>query len=189
MTERTSSTNSSSKQHEVSMRRFTTIIMMFLATVVLAQAQGAPSTFSLSISPVRLTLPVAQLVGELSLGEPLSVAGKLGVGYAGGKIAAETGAQLRFYAFGGFTRGLYLGAEGLFASVSENLSPAAYSGIYNGFSGSGLFGAKFVFDFGLTVDVTGGLRISASGVGIQGDSTIADRRLAPLADVNIGWTF
>jgi hypothetical protein len=155
------------------------------------------TTFSLTISPIHLLLPVLELSGELRLGNQAGVAliaggGRITQHYSGGSVtfrAIEVGGQLRYYVNGSFRRGLHLGVEVLYLSVDGKIEGA--TGMASGLAMGPLVGWKTTTAAGFTFEVQGGVEVvtlGAEATDSSGTSTDSEVDFIPLLNLNIGWS-
>jgi hypothetical protein len=157
------------------------------------------TTFSLTISPLHLLLPVLELTGELRLGSQAGLAviaggGKVTVREAGGPsvtfTALEGGGQLRYYVTGSFRRGLHVGAEILYMHVNGALQDV--TGVASGLAMGPLVGWKTTSYAGFTFEVQGGMEVVTLGASVSdssGGSSTSSVDYIPLLNLNIGWSF
>ena len=156
------------------------------------------TTFSLTISPIHLILPMLELTGELRLGTQGGIAlvggwGRVSAtdGY-GTKVtfrALEIGGQLRYYATGTFRRGLEVGAEILYLSVNGSFQ--GVTGMASGLAMGPFIGWKTTTYSGFTFDVQGGLEVVTLGArASDSTTTTTDSKVdfIPLLNLNIGWS-
>jgi hypothetical protein len=169
-----------------------TIVIVLLLALGVAKS-SAQSFISVTASPVQLARSIAQVTGELKLIDNVSVAGFAGIGSRDGERVTFGGGQVRFYLTGGFDGGMHVGAEALFAQLGRSGSIEGVMGLLDGTSGGPFVGYKYVFGFGLTLDVQGGIRYAngriETGAGDGGSGSGSDGKLSPLANVNVGWSF
>ncbi len=167
---------------------------------VIEKAPTAPRSFSLTISPLHLVLPIVELTGEVRLSDKMGVAGILGAGTLKSdstfsseesKFSAfELGAQFRYYAFGTFRHGMQLGVEAVYLRISGNIGSA--SGRSEGLAFGPFVGYKIITSAGFTFD--GQLGVQRMGIASQAhDSTSSasgsDSSYLPLLNLNVGWSF
>lgn len=170
-------------------------------SIGLGAAQAQDKTFSLTISPFHLVLPVLEVTGEYALSQDLGVAGIAGYG----KITEtnslgkdvdipvlELGGQVDYYAIGSFRHGMQLGAELLWIKVDppkdEGVTVAA-----NGLAVGPLIGYKWAARFGLTFMVQSGWEFlfaqakATNSAGQEIESSANGGTL--LFNANMGWSF
>ncbi len=157
------------------------------------------TTFSLTISPLHLLLPLLELTGELRLGSQAGLAliaggGRVTVREAGGPsvtfTALEGGGQLRYYVTGSFRRGLHVGAEILYMHVNGAIQDV--TGVASGLAMGPLVGWKTTSYAGFTFEVQGGVEVVTLGASVSDSSGGASTSAVdyiPLVNLNIGWSF
>jgi hypothetical protein len=174
--------------------------MIVLLAVALAPA-AAPASPEVAPDPVehRLSLtfdllfllaPVGEVTAELRV-EESAVALLLGLGAYLELPFREIGAQVRHYWFGDFDRGLQLGAEArgfqtarsrteynLVGDATTTIEPATAIG------GGPFLGAKYTFGTPLTLEAQLGAQFTFSMQ--DGEPT---SQIAPLLNLNLGWSF
>ncbi|MBW2700056.1 MAG: hypothetical protein JRF33_04485 [Deltaproteobacteria bacterium] len=160
-------------------------------------------SFSITLSPFHLVLPMGELTGEYRVTDKIAVAAILGVGQVKTKtvtvsgtredsfFAIDAGAQFRYYPVGNFIHGMQLGAEILFVYVNLNETDSTSA------SGTGLaigpfVGYKIATNIGFTFDAQLGfdylaVQGTASDSGIS--VTESDSRFGLLLNLNVGWSF
>ena len=167
--------------------------LMTIATPAVADDDGPIHDVSLTFSPVHLTLPIFELQGEFKITPKMSASLILGFGKVSDKdntidaTAFEVGAQYSYYLVGDFDHGMQLGAEALFVYLTDG--DAAPGGVFGGGLSIGPYiGYKIAADFGLTFHAQLGAAYMA--VAAQSDSsTASDSKIAPLLNINLGWSF
>ncbi|HZI13206.1 MAG TPA: hypothetical protein VE153_22690 [Myxococcus sp.] len=129
---------------------------------------------SVTLAPMHLANLTAELTGEYRLPGRHSAAGVLGVGRQYSVLLTRVGGQYRYYALGGFERGLYGGGELL------GLTTTAGGGTALAVRTTALLGGKYTFGAGFTAEAQVGwaLRTAFGAV-----------RTEPLLDLNLGWSF
>lgn len=165
-------------------RRFLIIMLLVAVTATGAMAQMV----SVTVSPLQASKKIAQLTGELKIIDVISLSGVAGIGSHEDQLVAVGGGQVRVYLSGGFNGGMHIGAEALYTEMGKASDITGIINVMNGVSGGPFVGFKHVFDFGLTLDVAGGIRFKDGRIE-TGDSTAEPTALGPLANVNIGWSF
>jgi hypothetical protein len=164
-------------------------------------AQAQDKTFSLTISPFHLLLPVVELTGEYALSQDFGLAGIAGFGQItqenrlGDELdipVLELGGQLDYYAVGSFRHGMQVGAELLWLKIY----PPKNRGVTvtaNGIAVGPLLGYKWAARFGLTFMVQLGyefllaqsLAKDQNGQEIEGSTDTH----TVLLNMNAGWSF
>ena len=159
-------------------------------------APAAPEArFTVSISPVHLALPVGELMAEYNVNGKLGVAGILGAGSLtvedslGSEVKGtvfEVGAQGNYYLWGGFRKGLHVGAEALYLYADMESNGVTAKGA--GLSVSGYVGYKHTFSFGLALILQLGYGYTVVSAESEGESD-SDSKGQLLLNLNVGWTF
>jgi hypothetical protein len=159
-------------------------------------AQDLPKV-AITISPVHLILPVAELTAEVRVAPKFGVAGIIGVGSVpllgltddndDRATVFELGASGRYYVLGSFRRGLQLGAEALYLHAKlDSTSAGTVKG--SGLALAPFVGYKYTHRSGFTFD--GQLGVSFTAVRAESSSDAEDDSdVAPLLNLNIGWSF
>ena len=185
------------------------VALVFVPKSVLAQEATAKidddvqHSYSITLSPFHLVLPMGELTGEYRVTDKIAVAAILGVGQVKTKtvtvsgtiedsfFAIDAGAQFRYYPVGNFIHGMQLGAEILFVYVNLNETDSTSA------SGTGLaigpfIGYKIATDIGFTFDAQLGFDYMAvqstasdSGISVTG----SDSKFGLLLNLNVGWSF
>ena len=184
-------------------------VLVFVPTSVLAQEEAAEidddvqHSFSITLSPFHLVLPMGELTGEYRVTDKIGVAAILGVGQVKTKMvtvsgtredsffAIDAGAQFRYYPVGNFIHGMQLGAEILFVYVNLNETDSTSA------SGTGLaigpfVGYKIATDIGFTFDAQLGFDyLAVQGTASDSGVSVAesDSRFGLLLNLNVGWSF
>jgi len=157
------------------------------------------TTFSLTLSPIHLLLPIVELTGELRLGTQAGVAFIGG----GGRVTVtepntatkvrftvyELGGQLRYYVTGSFRRGMEVGAEILYVHVNGSLQDI--TGVASGLAMGPFFGWKTTTHAGFTFEVQGGVEVVTMGAQVSssdGGSSSSSVDYIPLLNLGIGWS-
>lgn len=163
-------------------------------TPVAPAAYQAPTpphrVFSLTISPLHFFLPVVELTAELRAHDKVGVALVGGAGKITDKTANisatayEVGGQLRFYALGDFRHGMMVGAEALYAHLSDSNVSLTGQGLAVG----PFLGYKVISDPGFTFDTQLGAQYMAVRA-TDGVSAASDDQFIVLLNLNIGWSF
>jgi len=148
---------------------------------------------SLTISPVHLILPVVELQGEFKLNPKMSASAILGFGKVSDEdniinaTVFELGGQFSYYLIGDFDHGMQLGAEVLFVHLSD--TEATPGGVFGGGLSVGPYvGYKIAADFGLTFAAQLGVAFLAVRASTD-NSSASEERIAPLLNINLGWSF
>ena len=182
----------------------TICICLFAGAGALAQTSTRPlvsvkpdfdPAVSITVSPLHLLNPFLKLDTEVGLSDKLSATAIIGAGAQGGLLTAEGGIQFRYYVLGSFAGGLHVGAEGLFGSHTDLVTDRSVRVVPEGLAIGPFTGLKYVFNFGLTLDILGGLQLLASKNKVEGEDTSGtpiitkEAALGLLANLNVGWSF
>lgn len=193
-----------SKPQRHSIRSRAAAALMVLAGLIVAPSAFAEgeTVVAITISPLHLIIPMAEVTGEFRLMDKVSVAGILGGGRLRGTSGGtdvdltiyELGAQGRYYVTGSFDSGLHVGVEllqlGITGGTTDGEVTASASG--QGFSAGAFAGYKHTFGFGLVLDGQLGysatlVKASASASGTSASGGSSSRSV--LLNLNIGWAF
>jgi len=150
-------------------------------------------SFSLTVSPLHLVIPLVELTGEFRSGEKIGIAVTGGAGWITPKnsdVTAsifELGGSFRYYVLGNFRKGMQIGAELMYLHVSatDGFEAAVVAGTTLG----PFLGYKVATVSGFTFDGQLGLGY----VALRGDSDTGSSEsfsaFIPLLNANIGWSF
>jgi hypothetical protein len=170
------------------MKRASIVSIVIVATSGTAAAEP---TASVTWSPVHLVLPVVEVEGEYN------VAPHMGVGVIGGAgrvsnedesitaTAYEIGGQYNYYFMRPFS-GLHAGAELLYLHVGDVAQDMTLTGA--GLSAGPYAGYKLQTDIGFAF-------VAQLGVGFMlitaenASAMTSDRKVYPLVNLNVGWSF
>jgi hypothetical protein len=169
-----------------------------------AEASEEGPNISLSFSPLHLILPVFELTAEARVGDYAGIALLGGVGSMTLDFVDEeddiavllwnVGAQVVAYPLEPF-ESLQLGVELQYvhASIDGELNGRRVSGIGSGLAVGPLVGYKLIVDVGFTFFVQGGvafIAIESDAEDDQGETASTDqKRVLPLLNLNLGWSF
>lgn len=157
------------------------------------------TSFSLTISPIHLLLPILELTGEFRLGTQAGLAliaggGRVSVAQSDGTKVTfnvyECGGQLRYYLTGSFRRGMQLGAEILYVHVNGSLQDI--TGVASGLALGPFVGWKTTSYSGFTFEIQGGVEVVTMGTSVSdssGGSSSSSVDYIPLVNLGIGWSF
>jgi len=177
------------------------LIVVAGTSSALADDDDVQHNYSITISPVHLALPVAELTAEFRVTDQTGVAALIGAGKATTTDSLgnedtfdvyEAGASFRYYMLGSFIHGMQLGAEVLYAYVSG--SEGTVSGTGEGLVAGPFVGYKVATNVGFTFDAQLGVQVGLIQAEAEdssdGDSAEdEDSALIPLLNINIGWSF
>ena len=165
---------------------------------------------AITVAPANLLLGMVKVNGELRIRDEWGLQVSLGGGRIEKVSIREAGGQLRWYVLGDFDHGMQLGLEVMFielelppltldeAGVPVDIDPSVLATAIGPF-----LGYKVAFDGGFTleaqlglqrygVDTTGGVSLSRLHEDLDGVTaavTYASSFYAPLANLNLGWSF
>lgn len=148
---------------------------------------------AITVSPVHLFVPMAELTTEVRLGDHVGVAVVAGAGgfhemTTNEKVSlVEAGASVRYYPFGSFRTGLQLGAEALYLHAWTDSSTIEVKA--RGLSIGPFVGYKWTHRSGLTLEGQGGVTIVAARAKAETGEAAEDKRVGPLLNLNIGYSF
>lgn len=171
------------------------LVLALLAALPAAAQIGKkePQT-SITLSPLHLPLPFLEVTSEFKMQPKVGVAGIIGLGSIDGAFAFELGGQAQYYLIGDFDHGMQLGAEMIYAHVSDdNIDGSGISANSNGLAIGPYLGYKVAFGFGLTLNLQAGLDYmlvrahAEDSTGASGNASGA--ALFPLINFNVGWSF
>lgn len=162
------------------------------ASAVESTSNASPKrSLSVTIAPLPLLYPVAEVTGEFRLHDWLGGAVVLGAGHGdsfGGKDRTyyEVGVQARAYPTNDFERGLVLGFESLAVMVPAGRSATRRSGL----GGGAFVGAKETTKIGFTVEGHIGMsRYYARQTDLTTGNHVNKSETALLINLGIGWSF
>lgn len=164
--------------------------------------------FSLTISPLHLILPVAELTGEYRLTDKIGIAAVLGAGAVTVESGSgsskstdsftvyEAGISGRYYILGSFIHGMQLGAEVLYVHISGDGvgDSSSISGTGQGLAIGPFAGYKIATNIGFTFDAQLGYAYYLLGADAEdSDTGETDSASASghglLLNLNVGWSF
>lgn len=170
------------------------MLVLWLGTA-LAAPDGAEETVdhvvSVTLSPLHLVLPVAELTAEIRAADRVGVAAVAGLGFGRFGGVWEGGGSGRFYPVGDFDRGVQVGAEVLavrvVAEVADYTTGEATYIHATGFSAGGFVGGKYTLGVPLTFDGQIGAQALTTRVDVAGETWRTTPGL--LLNLNVGWSF
>lgn len=151
-------------------------------------AQSEPSV-ALTVSPLLLVIPMAEVTAEIR------IAPKLGVALTGGIGAVrdpdlddliklyEAGASVRYYATGSFRSGLQLGAEVMYVHATTTADSVRI--LAEGLAVGPFVGYKWTHSSGFTFDGQLGVNYYT----LRADTIMDESNIGPLLNLNVGWSF
>jgi hypothetical protein len=149
----------------------TTMAILAVPSTALAWAPEDPTkAFTLTVSPIHLIMETGEFTGEFALAKKHGLAAIAGIGVPNGQEIIELGASYRYYVLGNFDRGMQVGGELLLAGEID----AEFDEMVG--MPSAFIGGKFTTGVGFTID-------GQLGVGI------IEEEIAPLLNLNLGWSF
>ena len=161
------------------------------AAVAHADPEKPEPIVSLSFSPVHLVFPIVEITGEYNVAPHAGIALIGGVGrVTSGSVsgtAIEVGGQFNYYFLRRFT-GLQAGIEAMYVkladiNVDSSVSSAGLSiGPYVGYKVAASFGLTFIAQLGVDF-----LAIKASST--MSTTTVSEKHVFPLLNLNLGWSF
>lgn len=160
-------------------------------TVPTAPASRPDPSVAITISPLHLIIPMAEVTAEVRLAPKFGLALIGGVGMIRDELTNdriqlfEGGASARYYVTGSFRTGLQVGAEALYVHAStEDMSVDIKA---RGLGLSPFVGYKWTHRSGFTLEG----QIGASAMFLRAKSptaTAEDKRVAPMLNLNAGWS-
>jgi hypothetical protein len=155
-----------------------------------------PHVLTVTISPLHLIGPFAEVTAEARLGREVGVALIGGAGrmpFQGNEAPGgfwDLGGQLRYYVMGDFSAGgMMVGAEVLYLHAPAHVDATPYGA---NLTASGFIGWKLVTRIGFTVDSQLGLSGLVARQRVETDSVISRGDARPiqlLGNLGVGWTF
>lgn len=178
------------------------VLVLSLSAAAHAQTPGdtqppsAPSRpdpiVAITVSPLHLALPMAELTAEIRVAPKLGVAVIGGVGRMRSQTTNQTidlvegGASVRYYVTGSFRSGLQIGGEALYLHGSTDDMSVDIKA--RGLGLSPFVGYKWTHSSGFTFDgQIGASYMTARGDAATGQST-EKSKFGPLLNLNVGWS-
>ncbi len=160
---------------------------------------------SVTISPIHLIFPIVEITAEYAVTRQIGVAAILGYGTisiptqritAAGisttteKIRAyELGAHFNYYVLGNFDHGMQLGVEALYVGVAGD-GPQTTGITASGLALGPYVGYKIITNVGFTFEANGGAQyVTLRGSNANNGDTASQKKVIPLVNLNIGWSF
>jgi len=158
---------------------------------------------SITFSPIHLLMPVVEVTAEFAINDKIGVAGILGYGSISAETATQTGIQKRrfrayevgghfnYYVIGSFDHGMQLGLEALYVKVVTD-NNIEISGAANGLALGPYVGYKVITNVGFTFEANGGFQyvaMRADATDGTNTASVSQKKVIPLLNLNIGWSF
>jgi hypothetical protein len=183
--------------------RFATLVAVVAPSIAAAQPAATPiapdiapvpgpvladPSVAITISPVHLVVPMAEVTAEIR------VAPKVGVALIGGAGAVreetldeliklvEVGASVRYYVLGSFRKGLQVGGEVIYVHASTHDNSVMVRA--EGLATSPFVGYKWTHASGFTFDG----QLGVSFYTLRSD-TAEEKAVDALLNLNVGWSF
>jgi hypothetical protein len=174
------------------MSKTSMVLLVLLASLRTARAEELPSV-AVTVSPVHLILPVAELTAELRLANRIGVAVILGAGSVRETLTDtrirvyEGGASFRYYVTGSFRSGLQLGGEALYVFASTDETTTMTTVAAEGLGLSPFAGYKWTHRSGITLEG----QVGATFIVIRekGGSMEEEKDIGPMLNLNFGYSF
>jgi hypothetical protein len=167
-----------------------TILAPLVSQTASAQPPDDPSV-AITVSPLHMFVPMAELTTEIRLAPKLSVAAIAGVGAFHDQATnarvtlVEGGASLRYYLTGSFRSGVQLGAEA--AYVHASTTDMTIDIRARGLGLSPFVGYKWTHHSGFTLEAQGGVTWVAADA--RSSTASASRSaVGPMLNLNVGWS-
>ena len=184
--------------------RFMLPALALLLLPATAHADEQKTRFaSVTFSPIHLIFPIVEVTGEFAVTPKIGVAGIVGGGTLklensrGETVerlrAWEVGAHFNYYVIGSFDHGMQLGVEALYLKVARpdnNSDQISASG--EGLALGPYAGYKIIAGPGFTFEANLGFQyvaVRAQAENSTASATASDKRVIPLLNLNIGWSF
>jgi hypothetical protein len=162
---------------------------------------------SITFSPFHLLLPVVEVTGEYAVDDHFGVAVIAGYGslplttttvaFSGATTSStehvgvwELGGHVNYYVIGNFDHGMQLGAEVLWVGASVDANQSHTSAVASGLAIGPYVGYKIATHVGFTFEANLGAEYMAVRANTtDGTSSAQDKKLIPLLNLNVGWSF
>ncbi|MBP6845949.1 MAG: DUF3575 domain-containing protein [Kofleriaceae bacterium] len=158
-----------------------------------ATADGADPRVAVTVSPLHLFVPMAEVTVEARVAPRLGVAVIGGVGAVRDAATDERirlfegGASARYYVLGSFRHGLQLGAEALYVHADATADATGVQAA--GLGLSPFVGYKWTHRTGVTIDAQLGATYLAARAEADTGATADTRDVAPMLNLNLGYSF
>ena len=182
------------------MRTIVLCLALLGSTTAIAAPDRHPGHHvALSISPIHLVLPVAEVQAEIYLGTQLSAALIGGYGVVTAEVnnkdesftVWEAGGQIRGYFYGTSTEGAFGALELLYTGVDTEID--TISGQADGLAVGAVAGYKWVWSSGFLFDLNGGIsrvQMTAEAQDQSGNQeNKTESKIMPVLNLNLGWAF
>ncbi len=179
---------------------FAFVLAVLVPSVALADDLAPPPataadlpTVAITVSPVHLAIPMAEVTTEVRLADNVGVAAILGIGSFRDKATDmsvnlyEGGVSARYYVLGSFRKGLQLGAEALYVKADTDASNIEVKAA--GLSLAPFVGYKWTHSSGFTFDGQLGVAFMAVRAKAETGQMAGDDDIGPLLNLNVGYSF
>ena len=160
----------------------------------IAAAEPPDPTVAITVSPLHAIIPMGEITVEARLAPRIGVALTAGVGAVRDEATdhdirvLEAGGSARYYAFGSFRTGLYLGGEALY--LHADLDPGDTASIQAAGLGLGAFvGGKWTHRSGLTFGAALGASVFVARGEAENGASAERRDVGPLLNLDVGYSF
>ncbi len=154
------------------------------------QVENKQHHVSLTISPLLLLLPIAQVMGEFRVGDKFGAAAILGLGGVLDFFTVQVGGQFRYYLVGSFIHGLSLGAQLLTLVLTGEFGGSGVTAA--GISLAPFVGYKIATNVGFTFDAQLGpdfVLAGATSTLVKSTAESSNGAIGLLFNLNVGWSF
>jgi hypothetical protein len=178
------------------------VIVALPATAAAQEPVKETRLASVTFSPIHLIFPIVEVTGEFAVHPKIGVAGIVGYGSIPFQstlanterlTAWEVGAHFNYYVIGTFDHGMQLGAEAMYMRIAQPSSGTAKVSLgADGFTVGPYVGYKIITNIGFTFEANLGFQYLAARAKASDNTTTAtasDKRILPLLNLNIGWSF
>lgn len=170
-----------------------TLALTMLVAASPAAADGAHPRVAVTVSPLHLFVPMAEITVEARVAPRIGVAVIGGIGAIRDQATDERirlfegGASARYYVLGSFRHGLQLGAEALYVHADATADATGVQAA--GLGLSPFVGYKWTHRTGVTVDTQLGVTYLAARADADTGATAETRDVAPMLNLNLGYSF
>ncbi len=178
----------------ITLRYFLAALAVFF--VSLPGLCARPHKTAITISPFHLTQPIVEVTGEFAMTRDIGMAAIVGIGSYDGASFFEIGGQYNYYIIGNFNHGMQLGAELLYAHLSDGfrLGDDKVNWAGQGLAVSPFLGYKFAANYGLTLNIQGGVSLVVARASVESSydgttDSASNSTVGPLLNINVGWSF